>query len=288
MKNLYALLQKTRFRLKLIIDFKQDLVYYLSMATSNLISYEPLDNLRGKAYYWKEYVNFYEMYWGGPTSPFGVWFGNEYKAFRESLASNLEMDEREIEDCFFMKDEDGKHYVAPINSRANLLFSKNTIPLHWFVLFNKEDRKILYTHWGFNAIHYDARIGTAIDRVKEAMGILQKLNENNYKDSTLSKHGGSINEILKGLNTLKDWLWGFDRSGFIVLNYGEVCSLIHPSTLKNERSVEEIWNVIRFIERGYFNEASSSLIVLMQKWEEIKSKAARGGVMEEDTSLLLS
>ena len=71
------------------------------MAISSILIYEPIDSFRDKSYYWEEYAKFYEQYWGGPTSPLGVWFGNEYEAFRNSLAEHLGMDKEEVEDCYF-------------------------------------------------------------------------------------------------------------------------------------------------------------------------------------------
>jgi len=61
--------------------------------------------------------------------------------------------------------------------------------------------------------------------------------------------------------------------GFIVLNYGEICSLIHPYTLENERSVTEIWGILRLLAEGKEKEADSSMVILIQKWEEIRSRA---------------
>ena len=143
------------------IDFSLSIVYYFVMARSTLIVYEPLDSFRDNSAYWLEYAKFYENYWGGPTSPLGVWFGNEYKAFQQALARHLGVDEQEIEDCYFMKDDKGEDYIAPASSKANIFSSENVIPLDWFMLFTEDQRKTLFTHWGLNAIHYDAVIEDA-------------------------------------------------------------------------------------------------------------------------------
>lgn|GEM_PF-499626 len=260
-------------RLNPAIDFSGDLVYYFVMATSTLIIYEPIDSFRDKSSYWLEYAKFYENYWGGPTSPLGVWFGNEYRAFQQALANHLGIDEQEIEDCFFMKDDQHKYYVAPVSSKANILSSENIIPLDWFMLFAEDERKALFTHWGLNAIHYDTAIKQAICRIFEAEAIL-----GNYSDSEdlgifTALHPGNVEHMKKGLSDLRAWLSGFDPSGFIVLNYGDICSIIHPYTLDNERSVSEIWGVLRLLEEGKAKEADSSLVILLQKWGEIRSKA---------------
>lgn len=243
------------------------------MARSTLIVYEPIDSFRDKSSYWLEYAKFYENYWGGPTSPLGVWFGNEYRAFQQALASHLGIEEREIEDCFFMKDDQGNYYVAPASSKANILSSEDIIPLDWFMLFTEDERKTLFTHWGLNAIHYDANIGQAIDRIIKAESILDNYSKLDDKSAFTALHPGNIGHMKKGLSDLRAWLSGFDPKGFIVLNYGDICSLIHPYTLDNERSVTEIWGILRMIEEGKVKEADSSLVILLQKWDEIRAKA---------------
>ena len=250
------------------------MVYYFIMAISSIFIYEPIDSFRDKSYYWREYANFYEQYWGGPTSPLGVWFGNEYEAFRNALSSHLGMDEEEIEDCYFMKDEEGEYYVAPMYSKSNSSHSENIIPLDWFILFNEDERKSLYTHWGFNAIHYNTRIGTALDRIDEALRILSCCSENQEETKLQSLFANNLSVMSQGLSDLQAWFSGFDSSGFIVLNYGEICSFIHPSTLKNEQSVGEMGGFLDLLSKGQLEEASSALRILFQKWEEIRSKTS--------------
>ena len=91
-----------------MVDFTSELVYQFFVAQSLLIVYEPFDSFVENKGYWNEYITFYENYWGGPTSPYGVWFGKEYETFREALTNYLGIDDHEIEDCFFMKDKDGR------------------------------------------------------------------------------------------------------------------------------------------------------------------------------------
>ncbi len=249
------------------------------MAKSTLIVYEPLTSFTDKSYYWKEYVQFYEQYWGGPTSPFGVWFGNEYESFVSALSSNLGIDKDEIEHCFFTKDEEGKYYVAPFNSKANLFFCENFIPLEWFVLFNEDGRQTLYTHWGFNALHYDTRIRDALDRIREAKGILSGVKDRDEVKKTDCSY--IVSSLLEGLAELRSWLSGYDPSGFLVLNYGELCSVINPYSLENERSVEEIWKLLHLLKEEKFAEADASARILIQKWEDIRSYSS--GDMDNST-----
>lgn len=241
------------------------------MAKSTLVVYEPVE-MTDKAYYWKEYAEFYEKYWGGPTSPFGVWFGNEYESFVQAMAAHLGIDKNEVEHCFFTKDDDGKYYIAPFRSKSNLFFSENFIPLEWFVLFGAEDRQTLYTHWGFNALYYNTRIGTAMERLDAAAAVVS---ESIKSGSGIGKeHGFDLETFLMSLRDLKSWLSGYDPSGFIVLNYGELCAMINPYSLERERSVEEAWAFIGQLREGKFDEAASSLKAFLQKWDDIRSTAS--------------
>jgi len=244
------------------------------MAISSILIYEPIESFGSKSNYWKEYAEFYEKYWGGPTSPLGIWFGNEYEAFRNSLSKHLGMDKKEIEDCYFMKDEEGKYFVAPMYSKSNTAHSENIIPIDWFVLFGEDERKSLYTHWGFNAIHYDTRIETALDRINEALEILSGCFEEHAEKKLQSLFANNLSIMFQSLTELQTWFSGFNKSGFIVLNYGDVCSFMHINALNNERSVHEIWQFLHQLEQGELEKASSSLRILFQKWDGIRAQAS--------------
>jgi len=244
------------------------------MAISSILIYEPIDSFVDKRSYWKEYVQFYEQYWGGPTSPYGVWFGNEYEAFRNAMSSHLDIEKEEIEDCYFMKDKDGKYYIAPMFSKAHTSHSENIIPLDWFVLFSEDERQSLYTSWGFNAVHYDTKIQTALDRIDEALQILSNCFENYEQSKLQSLFANNLSVMSQGLSDLQTWLSDFDKSGFIVLNYGELCSFIHPARLKSEQSVGEMWDFLHLLSKGQLENASTSLRLLFHKWEDIRTKTS--------------
>lgn len=244
------------------------------MAKSTLVLYEPLGSLTEKSYYWNEYVQFYEQYWGGPTSPFGVWFGNEYESFVNALSENLGMAQDEIEHCFFTKDEEGKYYIAPYKSKANLFFCENFIPFEWFVPFSEEDRQTLYTHWGFNALHYDTRVHIALGRLDEAEKIVAVAINQQSQPMDASVRTYLSEHLSKGLAELKAWLSGFDPGGFLVLNYGELCSVINPYSLENEHSVGETWKILGLFKEGKYTEAESSLGAFMRKWDDVREYAS--------------
>jgi len=246
------------------------------MANSTLILYVPIVNFGEKSDYWNAYADFYEKYWGGPTSPFGVWFGNEYQNFRKALSSNLEIEDELIEDCFFLKDKNNKYYIAPFSSKEGnyLLYSENNIPLHWFILFKEEERKYFYTHWGFSSITYDTQIDLCLDRLKQSFGVISAVLEKNKERKQNRPLISRLAQLSEEIDKLKKEISVFDPTGFVVLNYGELCSFIHPYTIKNENSVGEISELLDLIREDSMAEAESLLNVLSLKWNDIRSKAS--------------
>jgi hypothetical protein len=44
--------------------------------------------------------------------------------------------------------------------------------------------------------------------------------------------------------------------------------------MKNERSVNEIWQMLNLVKEGRLEEAQSVLNIMVEKWEDIKRKAS--------------
>jgi len=257
------------------------------MALSVLMVYEPVESTRDKQSYWRSYISFYEKFWDGAATPQSSWYGSEYEEFRESLSEQLGMSKSEIEDCFFMKDEEGKYYLVPVGSKVNLnLFSaENFVPLEWFLMYEGEEKKYFYTHTGFGAIHHDAiyynaRVETALGRLDENIADIDKALEHSGGDML----SDTLRDIREGAVNVRDWLGGFDPGGFILLNYGEICSHIEPDSMRNEDSVSELKAVLKLAAEGKSEEARISLTMLLSKWEEI-NRAATGARPGASTTL---
>jgi len=253
------------------------------MATSNLIAYEPLDSFGLDKDYWISYARFYEIYWGGPTSPFGVWFGNEYQSFRKSISKELGIDESEIRDCYFLKDEDDNYYISPMQYKNQdyMIYVNNVIPLEWFTMFSEDERKTLISHWGFNAIYYHSQMSKSIERIDN---VLEFLNNQRYsRKEILGKFGILlfIDNIIRGCNETYSWIKSFDPNSYIVLNYGDICNYIHLYTLDNEHSVGELIDIIEKLKKNEFEQATKLINILVLKWTEISNFAS--GSESKDT-----
>ncbi len=244
------------------------------MALSTLLVYVPLETIGEKRRYWETYVRFYEQYWGGPTSPFGVWFGQEYENFRRELSRRLGMDEGEIVDCYFMKSE-GRYYVCPLEGGDNpyLLLAEDHIPFEWFLLFDAEERKYIQLQWGFGSIYYHTRLSKGLERLGRAARIAEGVSAGG-EGGVDEVFAGAMADLARRARELGSRLGRHDPSSYLVLNYGELVGLIHPLTLKNEHSAAELWRVLEHVEEGRWQEATRTYTLLYQKWEEIRRKAA--------------
>ncbi|MGQ0792889.1 MAG: hypothetical protein ACT4NX_02260 [Deltaproteobacteria bacterium] len=249
------------------------------MASASIIVYDPIDNIRDKRDYWTEYVIFYEQFWGGPTSPYGVWFGREYENFRDAISNHLGVSEAEVEDCYFMKDKDGRYYVSPFQSQSAFYaaHSENQIPLEWFLLFTDEERESFFTPWGFAGISYDTKISRAIERLERAGRIIEAAFQSRQDDTFLPDLFAALGDVQIGYQEIRSWLGGFDPSGYVVLNYGEIASFIHPYAIDKERSVREMSDVLAMVSEGRLEEAAVLISVMSQKWDEIRQKASGAG-----------
>ncbi len=245
------------------------------MALSVLMTYEPLETTGDKYDYWRSFISFYERFKDGPATPNTAWYGSEYDAFRESLSKELGIEKHLIEECFFMKDEDGKYYVAPVGSKANpnIFSAENFIPLEWFLMYEAGEKKYFFTHTGFGAIRQDAiyyitRVGSALGRLGAAVsGIEAFLASSGAEGSpTLS---GILSDLKSGAESLSHWLSGFDAGSFVMLNYGDISSRMDPGQMKNEDSVSELGIVLALAGEGNTDDAEKVLAMLLSKWDSI-------------------
>jgi hypothetical protein len=259
------------------------------MAISVLMVYQPIESTREKERYWRSYVSYYEKYWDGPATPQSSWFGKEYDEFRKSLSNHLGLNKKEIQDCFFQKDEEGNYFIVPVGKEINInIFStENFIPFEWFLMFPKEEKHYFYTHMGFgaiqpDAIYYHARVEDTTQRLKQSKeGIESALN--NIEAGSSQYLAETLKELHENIDNLQSWLSGFDSKSFIILNYAEICSHIEPDSMKNEDSVSEIHNILSMAAEGKFDEAESALTYLTSKWREIRAVITGDGLESTST-----
>ena len=250
------------------------------MPNSVLVVYEPLDEVVYKQNYWKAYIEFYEKYWDGPSSFQSVWFGNEYDDFRVGLSKHLGLDNNSIVDCFFIKNKDEKYYISPLTTDSNpyVYSSENYIPTEWFMLFKPEDKELSYTHTGYGAVSQDGIYFTtdtlkSMESIKNANEIIDRAIQKIEHD--MPPVFNTLSQILEGIKNIKSWLSGFNKSGKIVLSYGDICTYIPNYSLSSENSVKDVWDILCMLEIEKFNDAESKLRIFVMKWQDTFGQASQ-------------
>ena len=244
---------------------------------SALMVYQNLKNITEEKEYWDKYIKFHELYWDGPNASQNVFYGNEYEEYRSSLSKYLEVDPDNIKDCLFTKHESGEYYLTPlgIDSDKYIMESENSIPSHWFLLFENSEKKFFYSHAGEGAIqpdgiYYNTDCVLSKKRLNNAKSILEKQSNSDIP----SEFELFTKELAFGLSEIYYWIEKFPDDSMIVLNYAEISSVIHEFTLKNENSVSDLWVIIDLISSNDYETANSNLKIYNQKWNEISRNCA--------------
>jgi len=242
------------------------------VAQSTLIVYDSIETLSGgKRSYWLDYIDFYEQYWGGPMSPFGIWFGNEYDNFRRALADHLSVDEPAVKDCFFIRNGEGLLYVCPLGvENGNILSCEDSVPFEWFAAFDKSSRRNFYSHWGFSSIHYNTTVFSASEKLSAATETLSRA----FEKTDHEKLTGVIKWMEKGVRKMDKWFSARDGSGYAILNYGDICSVLTPQSLGRERSVEQVEEVFALLDSRKWEQSYNLSAQILQKWEDLRQMCA--------------
>ena len=237
------------------------------MPSCYLQVYEKLTSSSKDYKYWKEYTSFYESYWGGPTSPYGIWFGNEYETFENALIDHMKIQKKELKQCLFIKENDF-YYICPSDpNRDNQNYSflvNNIVPLHWFLLFDHSQKKVCKTYCGFGAIHYTNTVSKSLNKMKEFINLKKQLNKTDIEFR---------NNYLKLIDDFFEtcsWLETFDSEGILILNYGDLLANFPQNSLDKEDSVKIMDDIKEMIGKELFKDASDILNFLIERWTKIE------------------
>ena len=253
---------------------------------SALMVYQNLKNITEEKEYWDKYIKFHELYWDGPNASQNVFYGNEYEEYRSSLSKYLEVDPDNIKDCLFTKHESGEYYLTPlgVDSDKYIMESENSIPSHWFLLFENSEKKFFYSHAGEGAIQPDGiYYNTDCSLSKKRLNNVKSILENQSSNDIPNEFELFTKELAFGLSEIYYWIEKFPDDSMIVLNYAEISSVIHEFTLKNENSGSDLWAIIDLISSNDYDTANSNLKIYNQKWNEISRNCSTSS-SSNDTS----
>lgn len=125
-----------------------------------------------------------------------------------------------------------------------------------------------------DGIYNKTILSLGLERMRKAQRIIGNLEERIRSSSTSLPFSQHLSQIQREIRDLEVWLSPFDKDSFVILNYGEICSHIHPQTYKNENTAMEIWEFLSLIDRDKFEEADLKIRLVQQKWKEIRNKTS--------------
>ena len=244
------------------------------MAQSTLIVYDSIESLdTDERLYWGKYIQFYEQYWGGPMSPFGIWFGNEYENFSAAIAEYFSVEKGAVRDCFFIRSKDGL-FVCPLSAgeNPNVLSCENAVPIEWCAVFDESGRRNFYSHWGFSSIHYNARVVDIKEKLVFCSDVLARARTKTAHKGLLA----AIDWMSGGIGEMDGWFSGKDGDACAVLNYGDVCSVLTPQSLDRERTVEQFAETLSLLDDGQWESAYTLWERIVRRWEDLRQICSAG------------
>ena len=166
----------------------------------------------------------------------------------------------------FMPDDEIERATDQIESlRADhpawhnhVLESTWEVPLHWFVPFVDEERTLQTSRRGRPSIRYETTTGEAHERVQKALEIVRL---------TLPNPA-----VIAPLAGIARWIEEFAPDGYVVLDYGEIGSLLSDGELRKDHTAGDIWASIRALAEGEGDKAAAHYMVAAERWAGVRRR----------------
>jgi len=142
--------------------------------------------------------------------------------------------------------------------RNHVLESTWEVPLHWFVPFEDGERSMLKTDGGRPSIRYETRTGNASERSQRALEIVRVMLPNPA--------------VIAPLAGIARWLEDFSADGLLVLDYGEIGSLVPEGELRKDHTAGDIWASIRALSEGEGDKAAAHYMVAAERWAGVRRR----------------
>ena len=133
---------------------------------------------------------------------------------------------------------------------SHILTSAWHVPMRWFVPFSGKERELVNDD--ALRIRYRENVGTALDRLRSAMEILD--------DAEVPS------AIIDEVEELRAWLEDFDRSAMLELDYGSVARAFDETDLVLDESVDDIWASLDALAADDWETAGNRYGSLVTRW----------------------
>lgn len=134
------------------------------------------------------------------------------------------------------------------------------VPLHWFVLFEADERHYVDPPEGRGArLTYLTVAGLAAERIERAIDIVEATLEDGE-------------DILADLADVAVWVDGFSDAAVLELDYGTVAGLFPWQELEQDRTCHEIWAALDGLRDGDIMAAAAYYGVARSRWGGLREK----------------
>jgi hypothetical protein len=166
----------------------------------------------------------------------------------------------------FMPDDEVERATNQIESLRNdhpgwhnhVLESTWEVPLHWFVPFVDEERSVQPTRRGRPSIRYETTMANGRERVQKALEIVRL---------TLPNPA-----VIAPLAGIARWIDEFATDGYVVLDYGDIGSLLSDGELHKDHTAGDIWSSIRALAEGEGDKAAAHYMVAAERWSGVRRR----------------
>jgi hypothetical protein len=135
-----------------------------------------------------------------------------------------------------------------------LLQSHWHVPVRWFVLFARDERRLAERPEGSRyRLHYWTTLETARTRARRAMRVLQS---------------GELGSVAGLVQELDEWLSCFEGGAAVELDYGGVADLFGWNDLEEDHSAAEIQGALDALEIGDVERAGELYQSVAGRWAE--------------------
>lgn len=150
--------------------------------------------------------------------------------------------------------------VAATGRIPHILDEPWAVPLHWFLAFAPEERRLHDPPEGTGPrVRFLTTVGQAVLRLEHTIEVVEATLEDG-------------DEVLLALAELAAWLDSFVDDAVVELDYGQVGALLHPQVLRTDRTCEELRDAVDALAAGDMLAAAAAYGAARARWSHQRAR----------------
>jgi hypothetical protein len=155
---------------------------------------------------------------------------------------------------------DGGQVGEPGGTAPHILDEPWAVPLHWFVAFAPDERRLHDPPEGRGPrLRYLTTVGQAVLRLEHAIEVVESTVEDG-------------DEVLLAFAELAAWLDAFVDDAVVELDYGRVASLVPPDALRADRTCAELADALDALAAGDLLAAAAIYGACRARWSHQRAR----------------